>query len=196
MALNLGGIANISFDRNGKRQAFDICPFNMVLNDLAAEANLKFDDRGLLASQGKVQKNLFYQLNEISYLSKNAPKSLGLEDYLSDWQPLLRKSGLSLEDKMATCVEHLAHQISLVIRQANKAKVLVTGGGAYHDFFISRLRNFTLAEIVIPNQDIIEFKEALVFAYLGLLRLQNIPNCLSSVTGAPFDVCGGEIIGL
>lgn len=196
LALNLGGIANISFDKNGRRLAFDICPFNMALNELANQKGLKYDSEGELATRGQVDANLLKALNDVGYIYKPAPKSLGLEDYLQDWQPLLRNSSICLEDKMATYVEHAAIQIAGVINKSSGRSVLVTGGGAYHDFFISRLKVFSRANVVLPSQEIIEFKEALVFAYLGLLRLENKPNCLSSVTGADHDVCGGDIVGL
>lgn len=196
LALNLGGIANISFEKNDQRLAFDICPFNMALNELANQKGLNYDAGGELARRGKVDVNLLKALNDVGYIHKPAPKSLGLEDYLQDWQPLLRNSSICLEDKMATYVEHAAIQIADVINDSSGHSVLVTGGGAYHDFFISRLKVFSRANVVLPSQEIIEFKEALVFAYLGLLRLENKANCLASVTGANYDVCGGDIVGL
>lgn len=196
LALNLGGIANISFNKNGSRLAFDICPFNMALNEFADQKGLRYDSGGELASGGRVDTNLLQALNDVGYIHKPAPKSLGLEDYLQDWQPLLRNSSICLEDKMATYVEHAAIQIADVINNSSGHSVLVTGGGAYHDFFISRLKRFSRAYVVLPSQEIIEFKEALVFAYLGLLRLENKANCLASVTGADYDVCGGDIVGL
>lgn len=195
LALNLGGIANASFDQNGKRVAFDICPFNMALNELAREKGLKFDDKGALASKGQVEEELLAELNKVPYLLKSEPKSLGLEDYLAHWQPILKKSRFSLECKLATFVEHAAEQIAKVINDSESKKVLISGGGCYHDFFISRLRNASKAELFIPDKEIIEFKEALIFAYLGLLRIQGRPNCLASVTGAKHDVCGGDFFG-
>lgn len=195
LALNLGGIANASFERKGDRIAFDICPFNMALNELAAEKGLKYDDKGSLASTGRVEHELLAELNDIAYLHKSEPKSLGLEDYLSQWQPILKKSGFSLESKMATFAEHAAIQIGRIINNSGSKNVLISGGGCYHDFFITRLKNASKAELFIPDKEIVEFKEAIVFAYLGLLRVKGNFNCLASVTGAKQNVCGGDLFG-
>lgn len=191
--LNLGGIANVSHDKDGQRVAYDICPFNMGLNELANELGLAFDDRGQLASKGTVDQNLLQDLNQISYLSLNAPKSLGMEDYQRFWQPLLKNSSISVEDRMSTLSEHVALQIASGISGNTDERVLITGGGAFHDHCINRIRSLTSVEVVIPDEHTINYKEALVFAYLGLLRLLDQPNCLASVTGASRDNSGGNL---
>lgn len=191
--LNLGGIANVSFERENTRLAFDICPFNMALNELANQNGLDYDDKGLMARKGKVDNQLLDALNKIPYLSDKAPKSLGLEDYRKYWQPLISSSSLYIEDKMCTFTEHAAMAIGKQLVGANDHKTLITGGGTFHDYFISRLKSYTATAIVIPNKQLIEFKEALVFAYLGLLRHSDRPNCLASVTGASQDSSGGDL---
>ncbi len=191
--LNLGGIANISYAEQEKRLAFDICPFNIALNELAQQKGLPYDDKGKIASTGVVDLGLLEALNQIPYLSMDAPKSLGLEDYRKLWLPLIASSSLSIEDKMASFVEHAAIQISQCMSGEKHEKVLVTGGGAFHDYFINRLKDLTSTTICIPDHQTVNFKEALVFAYLGLLRHQGQPNCLSSVTGAPHDNSGGDL---
>jgi len=191
--LNLGGIANVSFERDKTRVAFDICPFNMGLNELANQRGLAYDNNGVMASQGTVDHQLLEALSKIPYLSSAAPKSLGLEDYQKYWQPLITSSTLSLEDKMSTFSEHLAIEVGKQLTGTKEDKTLVTGGGTYHDYFISRLKLHTDTTIDIPDRQIIEFKEALIFAYLGLLRHLGEPNCLSSVTGASEDNSGGDL---
>ncbi|MBO3699843.1 anhydro-N-acetylmuramic acid kinase [Roseivirga sp. E12] len=191
--LNLGGIANVSYDFNGLRLAYDICPFNMALNVLANEIGLDFDDRGILASQGKVDNTLLEALSDIPYLSAAAPKSLGIEDYRKFWQPIVSSSKVSIEDKMCTFTEHVAMEIGKALKGSQSDKTLITGGGAFHDYFIHRLKSHTSTTISIPDQQTINFKEALVFAYLGLLRHLDQPNCLSSVTGASTDSSGGDL---
>ncbi len=194
--LNLGGIANVSFDLNDRRLAFDICPFNMALNDLAAFFDLSYDEGGTLASKGKVNTELLNRLSEVEFLKKAYPKSLGLEDYRDDWLSIIEASNISIEDKMCTYVEHAAYEISKVFNlKETGTKVLVTGGGTFHEFFMSRLRQLSRLEVCVPNSQIINFKEALVFAYLGLLRFLEQPNCLSSVTGAKRDNSGGDLHG-
>ncbi len=191
--LNLGGIANISFEEHGERLAFDICPFNLALNELAQQKGLAYDDKGEMASTGVVDLSLLKALNQISYLSMNAPKSLGLEDYRKLWLPLIASSNISIEDKMASFVEHAAIQIAKCMKGGKDKKALITGGGAFHDYFISRIKDLASTTICIPDHQTVNFKEALVFAYLGLLRFQEQPNCLSSVTGAPYDSSGGDL---
>lgn len=195
MALNLGGIANISFSRENKRYAFDVCPFNMALNELAELIGKPFDNEGQEAAKGRAIPELLKQLNNIPFLKKEAPKSLGLEDYLQYWKPILKHSNESAQDKMRTYVEHAAAHIANCVNSNFGKKVLVTGGGAYHQFFIQRLEKLSNAEILVPENRIVEFKEAIVFAYLGLLRWDGKPNCLASVTGASHDVSGGDMHG-
>ncbi|OEK02837.1 anhydro-N-acetylmuramic acid kinase [Roseivirga sp. 4D4] len=191
--LNLGGIANISFERDNARIAFDICPFNMALNELANQSELAYDDKGVMASGGIVDHQLLEALSKIPYLSSTGPKSLGLEDYQKYWQPLITSSTLSLKDKMCTFTEHAALEIGKQLAGTQADKTLVTGGGTFHDYFISRLKLHSDTTIFIPDRQTIEFKEALIFAYLGLLRYLDEPNCLSSVTGASEDSSGGDL---
>lgn len=193
--LNLGGIANISYQSDGNRVAFDICPFNMALNELANEKGLDFDDRGQLAGQGIVNQDLLFALNEIPYLSQASPKSLGLEDYRKFWLPIITSSYLSVEDRMCTFSEHAAIQVAKSMRSTASEKVLITGGGTFHDYFISRIQALSMATICIPDTEIINFKEAVVFAYLGLLRHLEQPNSLCSVTGASRNSSGGDLYG-
>ncbi len=191
--LNLGGIANISFERDKTLVAFDVCPFNMGLNELANQKGLAYDDKGTMASEGTVDHQLLKALSKIPYLSSTAPKSLGLEDYQKYWQPMITSSTLSLEDKMCTFTEHLAIEVGKQLAGTEEDRTLVSGGGAFNDYFMSRLRFHADTTIFIPDRQTIEFKEALIFAYLGLLRHLGEPNCLSSVTGASEDNSGGDL---
>ena len=195
--INLGGIANISYQEGGYRKAFDICPMNMALDPLAAQLGQPYDDKGQLAASGQVIPPLADQLNKIAYYHQRPPKSLGLEDYLSDWAPLFKLPDSTIQDVMHTYVVHAAQQISQAIPKSNTGtdKVLLTGGGAFNDFFVSCLRQASNTTIVIPSESIIAYKEAVVFAYLGLLRYLEQPNCLASVTGASQDNMGGRMSG-
>lgn len=190
--INLGGFANISFEENGKRIAFDICPINIVLNKLSQEIGLPFDKGGTLARSGKINNDLLEKLNSLPYYQQAAPKSLGVEWLNKTFLPLLN-STLSTEDLLRTVTEHTAMQIANAIPTHCK-NVLITGGGAFNSFFIKRLQNHTEAKIIVPNKELVEFKEALVFAFLGVLRIHNQTNVLSSVTGASKDHCSGVII--
>jgi len=192
--LNLGGIANISFDSNGERYAYDICACNIVLNKYALLLGFPYDEGGRLAATGKVDAGLFRLLNALPFYKKDFPKSLGRENIEKEFLPVLENSSLTPKDVLATFCEHIAFQISAGIQKAgNKGKVLVTGGGALNDFLVGRLKHSSSNEIVIPEKKIVEFKEAIVFAFLGILRMRNEVNCLKGVTGSSRDNCGGAI---
>jgi len=187
--LNLGGIANISFDVNGKRIAYDICPANIVLNELSGRKGKPYDEFGELARSGKIIASLLEQLNNLAFYAGKPPKSLGREWIEKNIFPLLSEN-LQVEDLSATFCEHIALQISTNCKQSGK--MLVTGGGTYHQFLIERIQ-FHLPKItlVIPEKKIIDFKEALIFGFLGVLSARKETNCLSSVTGAISDSCCG-----
>lgn len=190
--LNLGGFANISFEENEKRIAFDICPVNFVLNHFAEKKGLKYDKNGELGRKGKVETDLLEKLNQIDFYQKQPPKSLGREWVEQVFMPIINNSEISDTDKLRTVYEHVAQQITNVI--SDKGKMLVTGGGAFNTFLIELLKNHTNAEFVIPSNEIVNFKEALIFAFLGVLKINGQNNCLSSVTGAKHDHSSGVII--
>lgn len=192
--LNIGGIANISYEKNDNRIAFDICPANMVLNHYAELMNKNYDDEGKSAASGKLNSALLQQLNNFKYYSLPTPKSLGKEWIYSEVIPLIDSYEISIEDKLNTFCEHIAQQVASNINYPLPTihySLLITGGGAYHQYLISRIKHHTTAEIFIPSKEIIEFKEAIVFAFLGVLFMRNENNCLASVTGAERDHCSG-----
>ena len=189
--LNIGGFANVSTNVNGKRLAWDICPANIVLNDFAQQFGQPYDKNGEIGRKGQVNIELFNELNDLDFYSKQAPKSLGREWVEQNIQPLFKKYNLSPEDAMCTYYEHCGFQIGRSLKKYSLT--LCTGGGAKNRFLIERIAQYTGAEIVIPAQKLVDFKEALIFAYLGHLRIHGKPNCLASVTGAKKDVCCGVV---
>ena len=193
--LNLGGIANISFARGQKRLAFDVCPMNMVLNRLTAEKELLFDDRGKMAQSGSLIQPLLARLNELDFYQQTGPKSLGREWVSRNVFPLLDLKQYGVEDLLHTFVHHVAFQLARMVHSIPTGKILLTGGGAYNDFLIGLLAKQTKHEIIIPSEILVNYKEALVFALLGVLRLRGEVNTLASVTGAKLDSCGGIIAG-
>jgi anhydro-N-acetylmuramic acid kinase len=191
--LNLGGFGNISYKNDGKRLAFDTCPVNIVMNHYARLAGSEFDMDGALARKGNLNEDLLRSLDGLSFYKTPAPKSLGKEWVVAEVLPLIESFQIPIEDKLRTFTEHVSGQIASVIAAHSQKKVLVTGGGALNRFLIERLRSATKASIVLPDVLTINFKEALIFAFLGVLRWRNEPNCLSSVTGAKKDNSGGCI---
>ncbi len=189
--LNLGGFANCSFEKNGERIAFDICPVNIVLNNYAEKLGHNFDEGGKLAASGKVNEALLVKLNTLPFYIKKPPKSLGLEWVKEQIFPLLDASGISSEDILRTFTEHIAVQLAKQFRE--NTSVLISGGGAYNSFLIERLNKIAQVETTIPFREIVEFKEALIFGLLGVLKLRDEVNCLASVTGAERDHSSGKI---
>jgi len=182
--LNLGGFSNVSFNENGNRIAFDISPVNTVLNFYASELGFPYDDAGNLAKSGNVNQDLLKQLNDLEFYALPYPKSLGMEFVNAKIFPLINSFSIDEKDKLCTFVEHIAIQIANICSKPN-AKLFITGGGAYNRFLIERLRNYLpTTKVIIPDDKTIQFKEALIFGFLGVLRLRDEINVLSSVTGA------------
>ncbi len=192
--LNLGGFSNISF-RNSQK-AFDISPCNMAFNLLANELNLPFDEDGTIAKSGTINEPLLNALNDIDFYKKNNAKSLGVECFNQSFLPILKQfENESIEDKMATTNLHIAQQIANVVNSESIDNVLVTGGGTYNKLLIKNLKALTKTQIIIPDNLTINYKEALIFAFLGVLRIRNEINILKSVTGAVSNSIGGALHG-
>ena len=191
--LNLGGFSNISFNMDGNQIAFDICPVNIVLNLLSEFLGFEYDFKGEIASNGSVSIDLLEQLNSLDYYRKSFPKSLAWEWVVDQVIPLLNHSCLSLENQMRTFVEHSAIQISSVVKHYDLKSVLLTGGGAYHDFLLKRLEDLLPDVWIRADATLIESKEAMAFAFLGLLKLKGQNNVLSSVTGSVKNHSSGRI---
>ena len=189
--INLGGFANISFEQNGQRIAYDICPVNIVLNHLSRELKFTQDTDGILSSRGKVNRQLYEQLNQLEFYKTSPPKSLGIE-WVHEWfLPILKSDYSNIYNLLRTCIHHSAIQISRNIRHCNR--VLFTGGGVFNPVLMKKIASFSSAEIIVPDTQIVNYKEALIFAFLGWRKLENQVNCLSSVTGAKHDHSSGKI---
>lgn len=190
--LNLGGFSNISLKVNNKRIAFDITPVNIVLNKLVQKFNKSFDENGDLARTGKVDESLLNKLNSLDFYKKSHPKSLGIEWCNEFIFPQFEN--LETIDLLATFTEHIAQQISTVINEYKLKNILFTGGGTYNHYLIQKIKEKTTAEIIIPEKEIIDYKEALIFAFMGVLRFNNEINVLSSATGSSHDHSSGIIV--
>lgn len=189
--VNLGGFANISYENDHKRIAFDICPVNIVMNHYSRTHGCEYDDRGMLAAAGSVHEKLLSELNQLEYYRKSPPKSLGFEWVQESIFPLLKKYQIPSTDILRTFSEHTAHQIATIIKPFHS--MLFTGGGVYNDFLMHRIQELGNRKIILPEDELVNYKEALIFALLGLLRLQGKENCLSSVTGAEKNHSSGKI---
>ncbi|MES2409947.1 MAG: anhydro-N-acetylmuramic acid kinase [Bacteroidota bacterium] len=192
--LNLGGFSNISFEQNENRIAFDISPVNTVLNFYANTLGLDYDDKGTISKLGEIDTDLLNELNDLDYYKKPYPKSLGFEFVKTIVLPLIEKYTISNQDKMRTFSEHISLQVAVALPTKN-GRLLATGGGAYNDFLMERIQaHLPQMQIIIPDAKILEYKEALIFALLGVLKLRNQINVLSSVTGAKHDHSSGNIL--
>ena len=187
--LNIGGFANISYNHNGVRKAQDICPANILLNHYTRKINLEYDDGGEMARKGKINTALLQALNTHPIYSKK--DSLAFEIIVSDFIPLIDSFQMSIPDILRTLIEHISLKIKELVYP--NTQVLVTGGGALNHFLMERIQHGISAKITTPTSDLIHFKEALIFALLGLLKMENKINILASVTGANRDHSGGIV---
>ena len=189
--LNLGGFANISKVSSEVSVAYDICPVNVVMNHYAQKLAMPYDSGGELAKSGEILPTILKQLDALSYYRQHPPKSLGVEWVYKELMPILKASKAKEEDVLRTCVAHFASQI---VQQLNPgSSVLVTGGGGYNRFLLEQIQASIDVTLVLPNKTLIEFKEALIFGLLGVLKLRDEVNCLSSVTGASKDHSSGVV---
>lgn len=199
--LNLGGFANVSYQCGDRRLAFDISPCNMALNTLANEAGMAYDADGALARQGALIAQLYDALEALPYYTMQPPKSLGKEWYEANFQTLLQPYAQQpLVDRLHTVTQHVASRIGAVLRDVPAStaspRVLVTGGGAHNGYLIQCIQQQApRMEISVPDPLVVDYKEAIVFALLGFLRLTGQDNTLSSVTNALRDSCGGVVVG-
>ena len=193
--LNLGGFANISYDNGKERKAFDICPVNIALNYWAKKLHLTFDEGGGIAASGTVNKTLLDSLNSLDYYNVTGPKSLGKEWLDKEFLPIIESLNPAPNDVLRTLCEHIGFQISNSLESNGicQSSILLTGGGTNNSFLVDCIREQSGAQVIIPDQITIDYKEALVFAFLGVLRIRNEINCLCSVTGASKDSSSGDI---
>ena len=201
MLLNIGGIANISFRNNGDYFAFDVCPANRVLNSLAATIGNEYDAGGAMASVGNIHTALLDKLNALAYYQQSPPKSLDNSFGSNEVYPLIRSVTLTHNDSLRTYVEHIVVQIKNAIKTnrdgaGDNSKLFVTGGGAFNSFLLNRLKEELQVlniEIIIADEQIIKYKEALIMAFIGVLRWRQEYTVLSSVTGAKRNSIGGAV---
>ncbi|WP_162053981.1 anhydro-N-acetylmuramic acid kinase [Pontibacter pamirensis] len=195
--INLGGIANVSFSQNDKRLAFDICACNMLLNTLANSVGSAYDNNGEMAKSGSLQPDLLQQLNAPAYFAAPAPKSLGKEWVLEHSLKAIAAHQSSVPDKLHTTCHHIAFQIRQALPKLHDGqhRVLLTGGGAFNLYLVQLLQEYLGEQysVDVPEPELVSFKEALIFAFLGVLRWRGEHNCLRSVTGAAQDNIGGSI---
>ena len=191
--INLGGFANISMEENSKRIAYDICPFNTVLNFFSRKMGKDYDEDGKIAACGEMDEILLERLNKLKYYQIPPPKSLGIEWVNCEMIPLIEKFQNDIPVILKTYTTHIATQLANCLDNNPESKVLLTGGGTFNSFFIKQLRKKSNCDFIIPDKRLIDFKEALIFALLGVLKLRGEINVLKSVTGAKIDHSSGRI---
>ena len=191
--INIGGFANISMEKNGQRLAWDICPANIIMNPIAEKLGNAYDRNGDWAREGRINHALFVELNEIVFYKEKAPKSLGKEWVEEIINPLIQKYTISDKDLLRTLLEHISVQIARDL-EGVEGEILFTGGGVFNHFLMEQIQEIIEATIVIPDSQIIDFKEALIFAFMAVLRIRGEINILASVTGATKNHSSGKII--
>jgi len=197
--LNLGGICNVTISQGEQHLAFDICPANRVLNELTSGLGKNFDQDGEEASQGNLCEALLEELNQLAYYIKSPPKSLSNEFGVDELYNLIQKYDVSIQDKLHTMSIHIAQQIRIALqpfKMDDASKMLITGGGAFNSFLIENIRQQLASlqiDVVIPEKELIEYKEAMIMGLIGVLRWREEINVLSSVTGSSRSSVGGAL---
>ncbi len=199
--LNIGGIANLSCKLPDGYVAFDVCPANRVLNQLAESTGKNYDDGGKMASAGKIHTGLLTQLNALAYYQQRFPKSLANSFGTETVYPLILSYNLPVEDALRTYTEHIALQLGYAISQLPRPVsatpgLLLTGGGALNTFLVERIRQTLRGyaiRVAVPDLQLLNYKEALIMALLGVLRWREEATVLGSVTGARRNSIGGAV---
>ena len=196
--LNLGGISNISFEKGGSRIAYDIGLANMILNHITQKIDLQYDKGGQLAASGNLNPKMLNQLNALEYYRLPYPKSTGYEWFTQKVVPIIESTQDSIENVLHTSIHHICEQIALQVLANSireKATLFITGGGALNTFLINTLKAKLgeKVEVIVPSKILIENKEALVFALMGVLRIECDINVMCSVTGAIRDSSSGVV---
>ena len=203
--LNLGGIANISTHVMGDDiVAFDICPANRVLNMLAQEAGKQFDENGKMAAAGSVNEPLLEKLDQFAFYKLSYPKSLANDFGVKEVYPMIKEAQCNTPDALRTYTEHICIQVGHSVEKllndfkfsTSGLRLLATGGGAHNIFLVERLKKILKPlqiKVAIPETTLIDYKEALVIALIGVLRWREENNVLSSVTGASRSSVGGAV---
>jgi len=199
--LNLGGFANISTHKENERIAFDIAACNILTNRLARDLELSYDNRGEIASKGAINYDMLNELNNVDFYRIEGPKSLN-RDWISKelWPVVKEFRDLPLEDRMKTIVDHIAFQVGKAVEKLSDGnsdgkRLYVTGGGAFNDTLIDHIKSHTEAEVIVPEEDIVNYKEAVIFAFLGYLRMNNVENTAAAATGASRNLVSGALSG-
>ena len=191
VCLNLGGFSNASWDQNGQRKAGDLGPANFILNPYAQALGHAYDPSGELARSGHPDPAVLQTLVNLAYYKQPFPKSLGREWVETHIDATLKP--LNPLTAIATATEHSAWAVAKGLAQAPPGKVLTTGGGAKNSYLLERIEALSGRQLEVPSPVELNFKEAICFAFLGLLRLRGDNNVWASVTGGPADGCDGTV---
>ena len=192
--VNLGGIANISYQRNGEWMAYDICPCNQILNHYSQRLGQPYDKGGSFAAKGTVRQNLLEHLLSLPFHKKLPPKSIDNSWIQKEIIPSIDKFDYEPHDVLRTTIEYISIIIGDQLSQGEK--MLFTGGGSYNTYMMScieaqaRKRNIAC---VIPDNLIVDYKEALLIAYAAILRYKQESNFIASATGASASISGGGL---
>lgn len=202
LLINLGGIANVSLrGLENKLLSWDVGPCNQILNALAARNGMKYDDEGKLARKGIAIDEIMESWQKLDYFNREVPKSLDnswvRQNFIEPILMLPYPNG----DLLATSVEFLARQLADDIRKNSGFNMegLVTGGGAHNTYLIERI-NAHCSDLGVKVQpaarELIDYKEAILMAFMGHLYQQKRANTVSSATGAVKDIqAGGLYLG-
>ena len=192
--VNLGGIANITVKKEKGIMAWDIAPCNQVLNFLAGKLGHEYDKNGTIAASGHLLDEWLNELEKPAFFHQTPPKSLD-----NQWvkQHLITDLPTNTPDALHTYCFFLSKQIHQAVKRFSSpsTKILFTGGGANNLFLIDQIKKQLSPsfQVIVPDKIIIDYKEAIIFGFLGLLRFLNQRNVLGEATGSNSDTISGVL---
>ena len=199
---NLGGIGNVTVVPPGGApldgvRAFDTGPGVVIIDGVvrALRARMRYDVDGRLARAGTPVPGVVAGCLAEAYYREAPPKSTGRElfsaEYIATFIERCRATaGVTDEDIVATAVALTAATVAesyarFVVEPVGD--VLLSGGGARNPALVDALTAALAPRRVRRFDDVFfdgEAKEAVAFAFLGLLHQHGRPGNVPTATGA------------
>ncbi|MGS0684889.1 anhydro-N-acetylmuramic acid kinase [Nakamurella sp. GG22] len=192
VALNLGGIANITVVGGQEPIAYDTGPANALIDAAVKQltgGEQSFDRGGAMARRGNLDESLLQALLADPYYGLPAPKSTGKELFHDQYlqRHLAGFGEISPDDLIATLTELTARTVADAITKAGATEVIASGGGTMNPALMSALENRIAPVPLLTAEDLglsSSSKEAYAFAVLGYHTMIGLPATVPSCTGA------------
>ena len=196
--VNIGGIVNITTLLNeGHMSGTDIGP-GMCLIDrwLRLKSKKNYDENGIIAKSGKINKKSLDQLLENFYKKENILSTGPIQSFDTKFFDFSFVKGLSLEDGAATLTEFTTRIIIFALKTADryKQKIILCGGGRKNNFLVEKLKEeYTRIKLIDEYGVDGDFVESQAFAYIAIRSYLKLPISFPGTTGVKKPCIGGVI---